>query len=147
MATDCIPQVTFDFQGLRPPVVARFDQAHASSDGGAVLLKAIDERLGLTQRLAAGLTDRRQPGKVEHDLVELVQQRVFGIACGYADCNDSARLGHDPVHKLLLDRDPLAGPALASQPTLSRFENAVSRPDLYLASPAPRPTRRSAGIE
>ena len=134
MATDCIPQVTFEFQGLRQPVVARFDQAHASSDGGAVLLKAIDERLGLTQRLAAGLTDRRQAGKVEHELLELVRQRVFGIACGYADCNDAARLGHDPVHKLLLDRDPLAGPALASQPTLSRFENAVGRQDLYLAS-------------
>ena len=53
MATECIPQVTFEFKGLRQPVVARFDQAHASSDGGALLLKAIDERLGLTQRLAA----------------------------------------------------------------------------------------------
>ena len=136
MATDCIPQVTFDFQGLRQPIVARFDQVHASSDGGALLLKAIDERLGLTQRLAAGLTDRRQAGKVEHALLELVRQRVFGIACGYADCNDAARLGHDPVHKLLLDRDPLAGPALASQPTLSRFENAVGWPALYLASVA-----------
>jgi Transposase DDE domain group 1 len=134
MATDCIPQVTFEFQGLRQPVVARFDQAHASSDGGALLLKAIDERLGLTQRLAAGLADRRQAGKVEHELLELVRQRVFGIACGYADCNDAARLGHDPVHKLLLDRDPLAGPALASQPTLSRFENAAGWHDLYLAS-------------
>src|SRR4029077_4487968 len=59
---------------------------------------------------------------------------VFGIAGGYADCNDSARLAHDPVHKLLLERDPLAGPALASQPTLSRFENAVGRHELYLAS-------------
>jgi Transposase DDE domain group 1 len=134
MATDCIPQVTFEFQGLRQPVVARFDQAHASSDGGAILLKAIDERLGLTQRLAASLADRRQAGKVEHEWLELVRQRVFGIACGYADCNDAARLGHDPVHKLLLDRDPLAGPALASQPTLSRFENAVGWHDLYLAS-------------
>jgi hypothetical protein len=134
MATDCIPQVTFEFQGLRQPVVARFDQAHASSDGGAILLKAIDERLGLTARLACSLTDRRQAGKVEHDLLELVRQRVFGIACGYADCNDAARLGHDPVHKLLLDRDPLAGPALASQPTLSRFENAVGWQELYLAS-------------
>jgi hypothetical protein len=134
MATDCIPQVTFDFQGLRQPIVTRFDQAHASSDGGAVLLKAIDERLGLTQRLAAGLTDRRQAGKVEHALLELVRQRIFGIACGYADCHDAARLGHDPVHTLLLERDPLTGPALASQPTLSRFENAVGRPDLYLAS-------------
>jgi len=134
MATDCIPQVTFDFQGLRQPIVARFDQAHASSDGGAVLLKAVDERLGLTQRLAAGLTDRRQAGKVEHELIELVRQRVFGIACGYADGNDAARLRHDPVHKLLLERDPLTGPALASQPTLSRFENAMGRQDLYLAS-------------
>jgi hypothetical protein len=136
MATDCIPQVTFEFQGLRQPVVARFDQAHASSDGGAILLKAIDERLGLTQRLAAGLTDRRQAGKVEHELIELVRQRIFGIACGYADCNDAARLGHDPVHKLLLERDPLTGPALASQPTLSRFENAVGRQELYLGSVA-----------
>jgi Transposase DDE domain group 1 len=134
MATDCIAQVTFEFQGLRPPVVARFDQAHASSDGGAVLLKALDDRLGLTRRLAAGLTDRRQPGKVQHALLELVQQRVFGIACGYADCNDSARLADDPVHKLLLERDPLVGPALASQPTLSRFENAVGWQELYLAS-------------
>jgi hypothetical protein len=126
--------VTFGFQGLRPPVVARFDQAHASSDGGALLLKAIDARLGLTERLTAGLTDRRHAGKVEHALLDLVRQRVFGIACGYADCNDAARLGHDPVHKLLLDRDPLVGPALASQPTLSRFENAVGWHDLYLAS-------------
>jgi hypothetical protein len=125
MATDCIPQVTFDFQGLRQPIVARFDQAHASSDGGALLLKAIDERLGLTQRLAAGLTDRRQASKVEHELIELVRQRVFGIACGYADGNDAARLAHDPMHKLLLERDPLDGAALGSQPTLSRFENAV----------------------
>jgi hypothetical protein len=128
--------VTFDFQGLRRPIVAQFDQAHASSDGGALLLKAVDEQLGLTQRLAAGLTDRRQAGKVEHALLELVRHRVFGIACGYADCNDAARLGHDPVHKLLLDRDPLAGPALASQPTLSRFENAVGWPELYLTSVA-----------
>jgi hypothetical protein len=134
MATDCIPQVSFGFQGLPQPVVARFDQAHASSDGGAVLLKALDDRLGLTARLAASLTDRRQASKVAHELIELVRQRVYGIACGYADCNDAARLAADPVHKLLLERDPLTGPALASQPTLSRFENAVGWPALYLAS-------------
>jgi Transposase DDE domain group 1 len=101
-----------------------------------VLLKAIDDRLGLTAQLAASLTDRRQPGKVEHELIALVRQRIYGIACGYADCNDAARLADDPVHKLLLERDPLAGPALASQPTLSRFENAVGWPELYLASVA-----------
>ena len=134
MATDCIAQVTFECQGLAQPIVARFDQAHASSDGGAVLLKALDDRLGLTRQLAASLTDRRQSGKIQHELLELVRQRVFGIACGYADCNDSARLAEDPVHKLLLERDPLAGRALASQPTLSRFENAVGWHELYLAS-------------
>jgi DDE family transposase len=134
MATACIAQVSFEFQGLRQPVVARFDQAHASSDGGALLLKALDDRLGVTERLARSLRDPRQPGKVTHELIELVRQRVYGIACGYADCNDAARLADDPVHKLLLGRDPLAGPDLASQATLSRFENAVGRQALYLAS-------------
>jgi len=125
MATDCIAQVTFKFEGLGKPVVARFDTPHASSDGGAVLLKGIDTQLGLTRRLAACLDDARQPGKVRHQGIEVLRQRVFGIACGYADCNDAARLADDAIHKLLADRDPIAGPALASQPTLSRFENAV----------------------
>ena len=134
MATACIPQVSFEFQGLRQPVVARFDQLHASSDGGALLLKALDDRLGVTERLARSLRDPRQPGKIDHELIELVRQRVYGIACGYADCNDAARMTQDPVHKLLLERDPLAGPDLASQATLSRFENAAGRQELYLAS-------------
>jgi len=125
MATECIPQVRFKFEGLGQPAVARFDTPHASSDGGAVLLKAVDTQLGLTKRVAACLEDGRQPGKVRHQGLEVIRQRVFGIACGYADCNDAARLADDAIHKLLVDRDPLAGPALASQPTLSRFENAV----------------------
>ena len=125
MATDCIAQVTFNFDGKRRPVVAAFDAAHASSDGGAILLKGIDTQLGLTTRVAACLQDDRQPGKIQHQTLELFRQRVFGIACGYADCNDAARLADDAIHKLLVDRDPIAGPALASQPTLSRFENAV----------------------
>ncbi|MGH7357472.1 MAG: IS1380 family transposase [Candidatus Rokuibacteriota bacterium] len=133
MATACIPQVSFEFQGLRQPVVARFDQPHASSDGGALLLKALDDRLGVTARLARSLRDGRQAGKIDHALIELVRQRVYGIACGYADCNDAARLAQDPVHKLLLERDPFAGADLASQATLSRFENAVGRQELYLA--------------
>src|SRR5216683_1037415 len=125
MATECIAQVTFNFDRKRQPVVAAFDAEHASSDGGAILLKGIDTQLGLTTRVAACLQDERQPGKVQHQTLELFRQRVFGIACGYADCNDAARLADDAIHKLLVDRDPIAGPALASQPTLSRFENAV----------------------
>ena len=107
------------------PVVARFDQPNSSSDGGALLLKACDERLGLTDALARCLPDGRQQSKVEHSFHDLVRQRVFGIACGYEDCNDAARVGDDPIHKLLVGRDPVEGVPLASQSTLSRFENAL----------------------
>jgi hypothetical protein len=117
-------------------VVVRFDQAHASSDGGAVLLKGCDEQLGLSARLASCLRDDRQPTKVVHRYQELFQQRMFGIACGYADGNDAARLADDPVHKLLVGRDPIAGNALASQPTLSRFENRARAADLLRMSEA-----------
>jgi len=126
MATACIPQITFGFEPKGKPIVAAFDQAHASSDGGAVLLKSLDTQWQLTKQLTGCLVDTRQPGKVQHQPLELVRQRVFGLACGYADCNDAARLADDALHKLLLDRDPIAGRALASQPTLSRFENAVT---------------------
>lgn len=111
--------------------VMRFDHRQGSSDGGAILLKAADRRYGLIDGLAGCLRDERQAGKVDHSLRELLAQRVFSIACGYPDANDSARLATDPIHKMLLDRDPVAGRDLASQPTLSRFENAVGPKQLY----------------
>ena len=117
-------------------VIAKFDQDHASSDGGAILLKACDERLQLSSTLAGCLSDERQQSKVTHSLRELFQQRLFGIACGYADGNDAARLAEDPVMKLLTGRDPIAGGSLASQPTLSRFENGVGPRDLLRMSEA-----------
>ena len=113
------------------PVVAKFDQTQGSSDGGAILLKAADRRLGLTKALAACLEDERQPGKIDHELHELLTQRVMAIACGYEDANDAARLASDPVHKLLVGRDPVQGEDLASQPTLSRFENSPDRKELF----------------
>jgi len=122
MATDCIPQVTFEFDRV---VVAKFDAEYSSSDGGAVLVKALDQQLGVTEAVASCLQDCRQHGKVQHEVLELVRQRIFGLVCGYADCNDAARLTDDAIHKWLVDRDPLGGAALASQSTLSRFENAV----------------------
>ncbi len=118
------------------PVVAQFDQAQGSSDGGAVLLKAADQRLGLTTALAACLKDERQAGKVDHELEELLTQRIMAIACGYEDANDAARLASDPVHKLLVGRNPVQGEDLASQPTLSRFENAPSRKELFRVAEA-----------
>ena len=117
-------------------VIAKFDRGHASSDGGAVLLKACDEQLKLSTTLASCLSDGRQQSKVTHSLEVLFQQRLFATACGYADGNDAARLADDPVMKLLARRDPTAGGPLASQPTLSRFENAVRPRDLLRLSEA-----------
>ncbi len=91
------------------PAVLQFDQRQSSSDGGAILLKAAERRYGLIGRLAGCLEDKRQAGKVDHSLRELLAQRVFSIACGYPDANDSARLGSDPIHKMLLDRDAVTG--------------------------------------
>jgi hypothetical protein len=124
--TDCLLFPDF----FDRPVVAKFDQRQGSSDGGAILLQAAERRLGLTSALAAGLRDDRQPGKVQHELRELITQRVMAIALGYEDANDAARLAGDPIHKLLVGRDPIAGEDLASQPTLSRFENAPNRKEL-----------------
>jgi len=119
------------FRGLaKRPVTVGFDQEHSSSDGGSLLLKACDERLGLSAALAGCLRETRQVGKIQHGLQELIRQRLFAIACGHVDANDAAALGHDPIHKLLIDRDPLSGRALASQPTLSRFENAARAREL-----------------
>ena len=113
------------------PLKAVFDEPATTSDGGALLLGALDRALGLTERLTRAISDCRQPGKVVHDLIDLVRQRVYGIACGYADCNDAAHVGQDPMQKALLERDPLGDQGLASPASLSRFENRVRIVDLF----------------
>lgn len=113
------------------PLRASFDQPSQTSDGGLILLKAADRVLGLTERLGAVLPDRRDPAKVVHPLLDMIRQRVFALCAGHADANDTARLGSDPMHKLMLDRDPTSDEDLASQPTLSRFENGPRPRDLF----------------
>jgi len=126
-ATECwlFPEI------FAKPIRMEFDQGQGSSDGGAVVLKAAERRYGLISRMVDCLFDGRQAGKVDHPLKDLFAQRVFSIACGYPDANDSARLAADPIHKMLLDRDPVVGLDLASQPTLSRFENSLGAKQLY----------------
>ncbi len=131
MTTNTIPQTVLFPDLFDKPLVATFDRQHASSDGGAVLLKAAERVYGLVAGFARCLVDRREPGKIRHTLAELLGQRIFGIACGHPDGNDANHLADDPIHKLLLGRDPVAGEALASQPTISRFENGVGRSALY----------------
>jgi hypothetical protein len=119
------------FEGVfSKPVVVQCDGEQRSSDAGGLLLGAIDQRIGLTEALARHLCDRRANERIEHDVVELFRQRVFSIALGYADQNDSARIGHDPVLKMLCGRRPNDPGALASQPTLSRFETSRSGREL-----------------
>jgi len=112
-------------------VTLDFDGGRLSSDAGVVLLKDIDAQLGLTRNRAAVLSDPRDPRRINFTLEDLLKQRVFQIAAGYEDANDANTLRADPIFKLLLDRLPETGSSLASQPTLSRFENRVSRPELY----------------
>ena len=114
------------------PLIATFDQPHASSDGGAILFKAADRRLGLLDALTATILDARTSTRVTHRVGDLLAQRVFAIACGHPDGNDADRLADDPIHKLLLGRDPIDGGRLASQPTISRFEHTAA-PRMLLA--------------
>jgi hypothetical protein len=95
------------------------------------LLKAAEARYGVIDGLARCLIDDRQAGKVRHTLADLLAQRIYGLACGHPDANDADRLAEDPIQKLLLGRDQVAGAPLASQPTLSRFENGPGTQALY----------------
>src|SRR5499427_5491062 len=108
-----------------------FTGGRLSSDAGVVLLKDIDAQLGLTHDLAMALKDPRDPRRVVFTVEDLLKQRVYQIVAGYEDANEANTLRDDPIFKLMLDRLPETGASLASQPTLSRFENRVSRPELY----------------
>ena len=107
------------------------DGGRLSSDAGLVLLKEIDEQLGLTRALAAALSDARAARRIRFTPEDLLKQRIFQIAAGYEDANDANTLRHDPLFKLLLDRLPETGAPLASPPPISRFDNRVSRTELY----------------
>src|SRR3989454_6201683 len=102
-----------------------FDGGRLSSDAGIVLLKDIDDQLGLTRDLATVLKAPRDPHRISFTIEDLLKQRVYQIVAGYEDANDANTLRDDPIFKLMLDRLPETGPPLASQPTLSRFENRV----------------------
>ena len=107
------------------------DGGRLSSDAGLILLKDIDAQRGLTRALATALSDARDARRIRFTPEDLLKQRIFQIAAGYEDANDANTLRHDPIFKLLLDRLPETGAPLASQPTISRFENSVSRTELY----------------
>src|SRR5712692_4337248 len=115
-------------------VTTVFDGGNLTSDSGVLFLNRIDECLKLSRRMAEVLSDRRQEGKVQHGLRDLLRQRLFQIGLGYEDVNDANTLRFDPAFQTALDKVPGPGEALASQPTLSRLEQKVSRRDLMKLS-------------
>ncbi|MBC8204369.1 MAG: IS1380 family transposase [FCB group bacterium] len=108
-------------------VFVDFDGGQISSDAGALPLKETEHQVGIIEAIKAALNDRR----VIHPLAEQLQQRTYQIACGYEDGNDSDMLRNDPVFKICAGKLPDSGEGLSSQPTISRFENAPSRTELY----------------
>ena len=120
-----------------PPVAghtlrADFTGGALSSDFGPLLLRGVDRQIGLTERLAAAIHDKRHLSYIAHPLRDLLAQRIYQIASGYPDGNDANSLRHDPVFKLGIERLPLdTTQDLASAPTFSRLEHSVDRKDVY----------------
>lgn len=111
---------------------ADFEGGALSSDFGALLLRGVDLQSGLTARLAAAIHDKRHQSYIDHPLRDLLAQRIYQIASGYADGNDANSLRRDPLFKLGVERSPLdAEQDLASAPTCSRLEHQIDRKALY----------------
>jgi hypothetical protein len=128
--TECTRQALSFSRVKRQQIVADFNGGRLTSDGGALLLREVDRRIGLTQALADAITDPRDPAKIKHDLRTLLAQRIFGIALGYEDLNDHLTLRHDTIFAVLADQRPDPDDPLASPSTLCRFENNVPRASL-----------------
>jgi hypothetical protein len=128
--TECT-QSGFGFEacGSRE-IVARFDGGTISSDGGAFLLRQTDKRLNLLPRLAECFLDDRNQDRIEHSVLEMISQRVYGLALGYEDLNDHEQLRKDPVFGILAGREELDEP-LAGKSTLNRMELGAGTKDRY----------------
>lgn len=128
--TEC-NQSSFGFEACgKREIVARFDGGTISSDGGAFLLRQTDKRLNLLPRLAECFLDGRNQGLVEHSVLEMLAQRVYGLALGYEDLNDHEQLRRDPVFGILAGREELEEP-LAGKSTLNRMELGAGTKDRY----------------
>jgi hypothetical protein len=118
----------FDLPAVhRKKVTVDFNGGNQSSNAGLLLVRESERKLGVCERLAAAMPDRRDPDRIRHSMREMLMARVSAIACGYKDANDLDRLRYDPLMKLAVGRCPETGEPLASQPTISRLENSPSK--------------------
>jgi hypothetical protein len=129
METVCHNQLRFESL-FSKEVIADFAGGRITSDAGGLVLRELDQRYRLAENVTRCLHDSRDSHKVKHDLLTLVRQRLFAIAQGYEDNNDAATLAKDPAFKIMAGKAPESDGDLASQPTLSRFENRVTAKDL-----------------
>jgi hypothetical protein len=143
--------LAFDFPALgRKKITAAFDGGRMTSDGGVLLLAAVERRIGIARTLAPLIADPRNPRLVTHSVADILRARMLALACGYEDADDLDHLRTDPGFKLACGRLPDSGAELCSQPTISRWENAptlrevirmsYAMVDIYCASYA-RPPR------
>lgn len=128
--TQCAEQLTFSFCDDKD-LTADFKGGQITSDTGLLPIREMEEKLSWLTEAASVLSDPRDPDKTTHKLLPLLRQRIFGMIGGYEDCNDHDRMRDDPVLKLTAGMTP-TGDLLASQPTLSRFENWTSARDVVL---------------
>ncbi|MEW6053617.1 MAG: IS1380 family transposase [Nitrospirota bacterium] len=128
--TECITkQLTFSFV-KKQKITVDFEGGEITSDSGLLLVRQADKALQLIRGMANSITDRRDNRYTDHDLETLLRQRIYQIVAGYEDCNDANLVRKDPALKTACGRKP-SDEDLGSQPTLSRFENSVTRNDLY----------------
>ena len=124
------PQLPLDFYHQKTLSV-QFSGLDLSSDAGILILRQAEAKIKICQGMTNCLADNREPGKVKHPLVQLISQRVYQIAAGYEDSNDSNYLRHDPIFKIACDKIPQPGKELlASQPTISRWENQITKKEI-----------------
>ena len=124
----CLP---FAFPSVRgKKLAATFDGGRLTSDGGVLLLAQAAQRLGIAEKLATVIPDRRDPSRVVHPLPEILLACILAIACGYEDADDLDHLRGDPAFKLACGRLPESGADLMSQPTISRMEDTPGLRDL-----------------
>lgn len=134
MSTEC-SQFVFGFHPQkRREIRAQFDGGAITSDGGGLLLREVEKRVGMLRQFAACFTDYRNPDLIEHKVEEMVAQRVYGLALGYEDLNDHEELRNDPLLAVLVEKADPSSQVLAGKSTLNRLEltkETASRKERY----------------